>query len=417
MSNRWLLPESIDEILPPDARRLELLRRSLLDLYHSWGYELVMPPLVEFLESLLTGTGNDLDLQTFKLIDQLSGRMLGVRADMTPQVARIDAHQLRLHDDPHHPNRLCYTGTVLHTRSDGFGSSRSPLQIGAELYGHSGIASDLEIIHLMLATLRTAGVEHIHLDLGHVGIFRSLARQANLDAERETTLFSLLQGKALPELTAQLDHYALPAPVADMLLALAELNGDASTLDLARAKLEAASDDVHQALDTLDQLRQTFASDNTGSTSSTNVPGPTLHFDLAELRGGHYHTGTVFAAYVPTRGQEIARGGRYDGIGLAFGQHRPATGFSTDLKLLLALSETETLSDPARTAIYAPAAIATGSDAGLETLITTLRAGGERVIRALHDHDSTSVAVALGCNRVLRKNAADSRWAIVPLHD
>lgn len=196
-NNRWLLPQGIEEALPADAARLEALRRKLLDMYASWGYQLVMPPMIEFLESLLTGTGYDLNLQTFKLIDQLTGRSLGMRADMTPQVARIDAHQMK--QDA--PNRLCYMGTVLHTMSDGFGSSRSPMQAGAELYGHGGIESDVEILCLMVETLRAAGIENLYIDVGHVGIYRSLSKQAGFNSEQEARLFEMMQRKAIPENT------------------------------------------------------------------------------------------------------------------------------------------------------------------------------------------------------------------------
>ena len=205
MTDRWLLPEGIEEVLPEQAKRLEQLRRQLLDTYESWGYDLVMPPFIEYLESLLTGTGNDLDLQTFKLTDQLTGRMMGIRADMTPQVARIDAHQLKRDT----PTRLCYIGTVLHTRNDGFAGSRSPLQVGAELYGHAGIESDVEVISLMLQTLAISGLENPFIDLGHVGIYRELVKLAGLDKEQEATLFDSLQRKANTEIASYLKEWKL----------------------------------------------------------------------------------------------------------------------------------------------------------------------------------------------------------------
>jgi ATP phosphoribosyltransferase regulatory subunit len=204
-TDRWLLPEGIEEVLPEQAQRLEQLRRQLLDTYNNWGYDLVMPPFIEYLESLLTGTGNDLDLQTFKLTDQLTGRLMGIRADMTPQVARIDAHQLKKDT----PTRLCYMGTVLHTRTDGFAGSRSPLQVGAELYGHAGIESDVEIIGLMLETLALANVESPFIDLGHVGIYRELVKQAGLDKDQEATLFDSLQRKANTEIAAYIKDWIL----------------------------------------------------------------------------------------------------------------------------------------------------------------------------------------------------------------
>ena len=221
-TDRWLLPEGIEEVLPEQAKRLEQLRRTLLDTYESWGYDLVMPPLIEYLESLLTGTGNDLDLQTFKLTDQLTGRLMGVRADMTPQVARIDAHQLNRET----PTRLCYMGTVLHTRTDGFAGSRSPLQVGAELYGHAGIESDVEVISLMLETLAKSGVAAPFVDLGHVGIYRELVKQAGLDREQEATLFDSLQRKANTEIAEYLKDWKLDSKIASAIAALTDLNGD-----------------------------------------------------------------------------------------------------------------------------------------------------------------------------------------------
>ena len=389
--DRWLLPEGIEEILPPAAGRLERLRRDLLDLYASWGYELVVPPLIEFLESLLTGTGNDLALQTFKLTDQLSGRMMGVRADMTPQVARIDAHLLKREG----PSRLCYMGTVLRTRADGFGGSRSPYQAGVELYGHRGHESDLEVLTLMLETLAVAGVGEVHLDLGHVAIFRELVRQAGLDREREALLFEALQRKALPEIRQQLAGWALPAPCGLLLSALAELNGGPEVLEDAEALLASADEGVREALATLRRLVAALRQ---------QWPELPIHVDLAELRGYHYHTGVVFAAYVPGQGQAVAQGGRYDEIGQVFGRARPATGFSTDLATLLLLGP---LPETAGTGIYAPAV----GDAALERRVAVLRGQGERVIRALPG--TTGAPRALGCDRMLVRRGGE--WIVVPL--
>ncbi len=319
---RWLLPDGIDEVLPPQAERLEHLRRRLLDLYSRWGFELVMPPFIEYTESLLTGTGNDLDLQTFKITDQLTGRLMGVRADITPQAARIDAHRLQRET----PVRLCYLGTVLRTRADGFAGSRSPLQVGAELFGHAGIESDIEILALMIETLEVTGITDIHLDLGHVGIFRHLARQAQLDGSQETLLFEALQRKARPEIEEFLRLTHLPAPMRRLLSALPELNGGAEVLDLAATQLAAAQPEVHAALN---DLRAIVAA------LDRLAPQVTVHIDLAELRGYRYQTGAVFAAFIATHGREIARGGRYDDIGKIFGRARPATGFSADLKTLI----------------------------------------------------------------------------------
>ncbi|MDS4029768.1 MAG: ATP phosphoribosyltransferase regulatory subunit [Candidatus Contendobacter sp.] len=389
--DRWLLPEGIEEILPPAASRLERLRRDLLDLYAGWGYELVIPPLIEFLESLLTGTGNDLELQTFKLTDQLSGRMMGVRADMTPQVARIDAHLLKRDG----PVRLCYMGTVLRTRADGFGGSRSPYQAGVELYGHRGDESDLEVLALMLETLTTAGIDGAHLDLAHVTIFRELARRAGLDREREALLFETLQRKALPEIRQQLAAWAPPAPHGEQLLALAELNGGPEVLDEAEGRLAAAGEGIRAALATLRWLIAALR---------RQWPALPIHVDLAELRGYHYHTGVVFAAYVPGQGQAVAQGGRYDEIGQVFGRARPATGFSTDLATLLLLGSTpKTVSE----GIYAPAI----ADIALDRRVAELRGRGERVVRELPG--AAAKPEDLGCDRRLAWR--EGEWRVIPL--
>jgi len=379
-NNSWLLPQGIEEALPAKAARLESLRRKLLDVYASWGYQLVMPPFIEYLDSLLTGTGHDLDLQTFKLTDQLSGKTMGVRADMTPQVARIDAHQSQQDG----PNRLCYMGTILNTRSDGFGGSRSPLQVGAELYGHAGVESDVEILSLMLETFKQSGVENVFVDIGHVGIYRGLAAQAQLSEQQEATLFEMLQRKAIPEIEAFLDQQKLYADIKTMLLSLAELHGGDECLQKASSSFAAADDSVKQALE---YLQQTVAR------LKQRIPDVNIHFDLSELRGYHYQTGIVFAAYVPGQGQEIARGGRYDDIGKVFGRARPATGFSTDLKTLISLSVDS--SQNASTAILAPC----DDDAKLRDTIAALRAKGETVIEELPGQQGDAKPTC--CTRVL----------------
>jgi ATP phosphoribosyltransferase regulatory subunit len=390
---RWLLPAGIEEILPPQARAMECLRRDLLDLYGSWGYELVIPPLVDYLDSLLTGTGHDLDLQTFKLTDQLTGRMLGVRADITPQVARIDAHHLR--NDV--PTRLCYLGTVLHTRSDGFAGTRSPMQLGAEIYGHSGAESDVEILRLVMLTLAVAGIENVYLDLGHVGIYRGLARQAELDVHQETALFEALQRKAMPEIEALIRTYDLSAAPARMLLALAALNGD-DALDRAVSELAAADAPVHSALGHLRRV-----ADETRKW----LPEVPIHFDLAELRGYRYKTGMVFAAFVPGWGQEIARGGRYDQIGRVFGRARPAVGFSTDLKGLLRLGKGLESRNAPVGKVFAP----WSTDPDLQREIARLRSEGQQVIAELPGQGCT--AQELGCSEHLVHEEAG--WVLVPV--
>lgn len=390
---RWLLPAGIEEILPAQAWVIESLRRDLLDLYGSWGYELVIPPFVDYLDSLLTGTGHDLDLQTFKFTDQLSGRMLGARADMTPQVARIDAHHLR--NDV--PTRLCYLGTVLHTRSDGFAGTRSPMQIGAEIYGHSGVESDVEILRLVMLTLGVAGIGDVYLDLGHVGIFRGLARQAGLDELQEMALFDALQRKAMPEIETLIAEYGATGEPARMLLALGTLNG-AEALDRAGSELAAADASVRGALDHLQRV-----ADETRSW----LPNVPVHFDLAELRGYHYKTGVVFAAFVPGWGQEIARGGRYDDIGRVFGRARPAVGFSTDLKGLLRLGTGLEARDTLANSISAP----WSSDPGLQKEIARLRNAGRQVVAELPGQECD--ASELGCSERLVRG--EKGWVSVPV--
>jgi len=384
----WLLPEGIEEVLPPQAEYLESRRRQLLDLYRAWGYELVMTPFIEYVESLSVGTAHDLDLQTFKLTDQLNGRMMGVRADITPQVARIDAHQLRRQT----PTRLCYMGTVLRARPDGFGASRAPLQLGLELYGHAGIESDVEVFRLMVKTLRACDISNTFFDLGHVGVFRGLTKQAGLDTEQEAELFDALQRKAKPEIGIMLAQWQLDKDMVAMLNSLADLNGDDDVLSRAQAQLTSASDEVKAALANLQQVATTI---------KQVMPGISLHYDLAELRGYHYHTGVVFAAFVPGKGMAIAQGGRYDGIGKAFGNARPATGFSTDLKTLLALAPATVVKNAG---IFAP----NKQDPQLDAFIQSLRLQGERVVSALPGQAGD--AAMMGCDREIVKQGND--WVI-----
>lgn len=391
-TDRWLLPEGIQEVLPEEARRLEVLRRALLDLFALWGYELVIPPFIEFLDSLLIGTGQDLEFKTFKLTDQLSGRTLGVRADMTPQVARIDAHNLNRDE----PTRLCYLGTVLNALNDPLEKSRSPLQVGAELYGHAGIDSDLEIAQLMFETLALAGIQQVHMDLGHVAIFRGLAKQAGLDKDQESRIFEIMQRKAIPELHELLRTYRLAEPIRAMLTALPALNGTHGVLERAGDVLSGAGRNVIEALDYLDEFSQRLR---------LRFPSLPLNFDLAELRGYHYQTGVVFAAFVPGYGREIARGGRYDEIGKVFGRARPATGFSADVKVLASL--THNVCNYRPSAIFAPAA----NDPGLDEKIRDLRVSGRVVIQELPGQ--TGGAEQMNCGYRLERQ--DDGWLVVAL--
>jgi ATP phosphoribosyltransferase regulatory subunit len=318
---KWILPEHVEDILPDEAERLEGLRRALLDHFRGHGYRLVQPPLVEHLESLLTGTGRDLELQTFKVIDPMSGRLLGVRADITPQVARIDAHLL---NEPG-VTRLCYVGSVLRTLPAGIGETREVVQIGAELYGEPGIAGDREVVALLLSSLAAAGARGLHLDLGHVGVYRALANAAGISgAGDDSDLFAALRAKDVPlvaELTAR-----LPAAWRDALTALPTLYGPAAeVIAEARARLP----DTPAICNALDALATLAAS------AQNEVEA--LHVDLADLTGYHYQNGAIFSVFTAGETNPIGNGGRYDGIGKAFGRARPATGFTLDLRQLAGL--------------------------------------------------------------------------------
>ncbi len=389
---RWQLPVGLDEILPPDGARYEQLRRNLIDLFEAWGYDLVIPPLVEYLDSLLTGTGQDLELQTFKLTDLESGKTLGVRADMTPQVSRIDAHPLKREG----PSRLSYIGTVLRTRPAGVARSRSPVQVGAELYGHAGIDSDDEVVRLMLACLQVARIEPIHLDLGHVAIFNQLASAAGVAPAQQSRLFDALQRKSSLDLSRIIDELS-PSPYTDALLALPALHGGVEILDEARRQLGAAGAEVLQAIAEVEALAERI---------SQRAGFAEVYVDLAELRGYHYHTGVVFAAFTAGHGQEIARGGRYDGVGAAFGRARAATGFSTDLRTLLLVGHAPAVE---RSGILAPRA---AGDVALQAEISRLRARGERVVETLGGQ--TLDYTELGCDRVLHKGD-DGEYRVLAL--
>ena len=386
MTNRhWLLPEAIEDVLPRDATRIEALRRSLLDEFSRHGYDFVIPPLLEYVESLLTGSGHDLDLRTFKLVDQISGRSMGVRADITPQVARIDAHLLNRKG----VTRLCYCGSVLHTLPAGFNATREPLQIGAELYGHAGLEADIEAIRLLAAALRLCNITASRVDLGHVAIFRALARQAGLAPQAEEELFDALQGKDLPmvrELVA-----GLADPIRSALLALPELYGDRRMLNRA-AEVLPALPEIAAALSDLRRLADALA----------DLP---LSFDLADLRGYHYHSGVVFAAYCAGSPGAVALGGRYDDFGRAYGRARPATGFSMDLRELARLSPN---GEP-RGAILAP----WPEDDALHAEALRLRLQGERVVLALPGHDNTWCEA--GCDRTLVRSGND--WIVESLKE
>lgn len=390
-ANRWLLPDGVDEILPPQASQLESLRRELLDLYSTWGYELVMTPLIEFLDSLLIVPSTELQLQTFKIVDQLTGRGMGVRADITSQVARIDSHVL--HRDA--PTRLCYADNVLHTLPKSLLGSRSPLTIGAELYGHSGIESDIEVISLLLHTLAKADIAGTRLALGHVGIYRALTRQATLPGELAQKLFAALQRKATGEIEQVLEEGKADKTLIDNIKALSTLHGDERVLDRAAREINSTLPQVGESIEQLRQIADGI---------KVAFPEQSLYFDLGELRGYEYHTGVVFAAYVSGYGEAIANGGRYDDIGEVFGRARAATGFDADLKILLALGQRPVDCDRR---IFAPA----DTDPALEAAIASLREDGERVVRAFPGQAES--ATDMGCTHQLVK--AGKGWQVKPV--
>tara|TARA_R110001592_G_scaffold61158_22_gene186278 strand:+ start:4000 stop:5169 length:1170 start_codon:yes stop_codon:yes gene_type:complete len=385
--DRWLLPDGVEELLPAQAAQVEALRRQLLDLYKRWGYELVIPPMLEYTESLLVGLGSDIDLLTFRVTDQLTGRMMGLRADMTPQAARIDAHSLGRDG----PVRLCYAGSVLHSKPKKPLASRSPIQLGAELYGDNSPASDLEIICLMLETLRVAGLDGITLDTGHVAIYRAVIKAAKLNGEQEARYFDILQRKAKTELLEFVASLAVDDSVAGHLLVLNELHGGSDVLVKGR-KVFADIPEAIDAIASLEQLTETLAQ---------RIPDLKFYFDLAELRGYHYHTGVVFSALVREHGQALASGGRYDDIGQVFGRARPATGFSIDLKALLGLLPSLTES----AAIFAPY----DSSPAQWQFVQSLRESGEKVICGLPGQDADAA-----CDRVVRK--VKEQWCVVSLN-
>lgn len=381
----WLLPEYIEDVLPAEAARIELMRRKLLDLFRVHGYQYVIPPMLEYMESLTTGVGHDLDIATFKVVDQLSGRLMGVRADMTPQAARIDAHLLN-HQGV---TRLCYAGSVLRTKPDGLARSREPLQIGAELYGHAGIASDIEIQSLLVKALQAIGIDQVHLDFSHVNVFGSLVESCHIDSQLEQDLYAALQSKDQAAVAALSQH--LDAGTRDALIRLTELNGDKRVLKKAQSILP-ATPAIQKALESLLQVADALA--NMGVTTS---------FDLSELRGYHYHSGIVFAAYAQGYKGPLALGGRYDEVGQAFGRARPATGFSLDLRGVV------TALPPAvsETAIFAPA----DNDEALVTKINALRQEGYAVIQELPE--TVSDLSELNCSKKLER--FNSGWHVVDI--
>ena len=375
--NRWLLPDGVEEVLPAEAQSVEQLRRRLLDLYASWGYELIMPPLIEFTDSLLSGVGGDLDLLTVKVVDQLSGRLMGLRADMTPQAARIDAHSYVKSG----PSRLCYADHVLHAKPKSPLAVRTPLQAGVELFGEASLDADIEVISLLLASLAQINVPKVTLALGHVGIYRALLESLELGATDESIFFDLLEAKDVAEIKRWASENFESAQTINWLTTLPTLCGGIDTLVDACEQLHDAPAEVEAAIDELRAVSDVI---------TERYPEINLYFDLSELRGYHYHTGLVFAAFAEGFGDAIANGGRYDHIGEAFGRARPATGFGLNVTSVLSLLS---LTQPSN-GIYAPSS----TDAEQWQAIQALREGGARVVSGL---SQTPDFTELRCDREL----------------
>lgn len=386
-ADRWLLPDGIEEVLPPQARGVEQLRRHLLDDFDRWGYDFVIPPALEYLDSLLTGTASDLDLQTFKVTDQLSGRLMGLSADTTPQTARIDAHSWAQEG----VSRLCYCRTVFHAKAASILAGRTPTQIGAELYGESGAGADIEIISLMLNALQQAGLQNLHLDLGHVGIFKAFSEKAQLSSVAEENLFALLKVKCATDLDAWAEEFLDDAALTKAFKALVRLQGGMEVLDQVDQQLSSVVPEVSAIIEHLKQVCQTIK-------TRYNVP---MYFDFTDLRGYNYHTGLVFAAYVPGYGDAVAKGGRYNETGAVFGRARPATGFSADLKVLAQLGSFSTAQADI---VKAPAPYTQENEQELLDLIAELRANGKRVEVQLSGEMPTSGA---------RVELKDGQWKLI----
>lgn len=388
----WALPEHIEDVLPHDAQKLESARRVALDLFVSHGYELVVPPLLEYVDSLLSGSGHDMDLATFKLVDQLSGRTMGIRADTTPQVARIDAHVLNRQG----VSRLCYAGSVLHTLPSGLGKSRQPFQAGAELYGHSGLEADIEIQQLMLDALRAIGVNAVQLDIGHPAIFRALVDLAGVSVDTAEAMFVATEAKDIPaliNLSQSITHSENADKVTKALLVLPTLYGGEEVFALALSVLPADA----RIAGALAQLKSIY--------TKFSLQGVVVSIDLGEMGGFNYESGVVFAAFADGASDAVARGGRYDEVGKAFGRARAATGFSLDLKSLLPLIAVEST----RRAILAPVT----EDADARAEMAKLRAAGEIVVARLPGHEEHRHE--LGCDRELV--LVNGRYAVVSLQN
>ena len=397
IADRWLLPDGVEEILPPEAEKLENLRRRILDLYGLWGYKLVIPPLIEFLESLLIGSGRDLELQTFKLTDQLTGRLMGVRADITPQVARIDAHCLNNSRSSDGngliPARLCYAGSVLHAKPAHLLAPRTFIQTGIELYGHGGVESDVEVINILLDTMTAAECGRVLVNLGHVGIVSGLLNATGLSETLKQELFELYQRKDVTGLEHFIDQHVMDKSLAQMLRQLITLSGEEEVLKQAKQQLKSAPNSVLAGIDELEKIV---------SGVKTYHQDAEFYFDLGEMHSYNYHTGVVFSVFKAGSGEELAQGGRYDHIGEVFGCARPATGFSTDL---LMLSKLSACSFDDVGAIYAPSL----DDPLLLKEVQKLRKQDRRIVSALSGDATT--ATDLNCSHQFVKQG--DKWVVV----
>ena len=379
----WVLPDHIADVLPSEARHIEELRRLCLDTARVFGYELVIPPLIEHIESLLSGTGSTLDLQTFKMVDQLSGRTLGLRVDTTPQVARIDAHLLNRAG----VTRLCYCGPTLHTRAPGPYATREPLQLGAEIYGHAGLEADLEILQLALQCLQVSGISSFHVDLSDARILPALLRGQGLASSQQEAIGQALSGKDISAMRRI--GASLPSSLCEALVALVQLYGGLDVLDRA----EEIFKDWPEVLLALSQMRWL----------ATHIHGNQVSIDLADLRGATYYSGPRFAVFVPEASDALVRGGRYDEVGALFGRKRPSAGFSLDIKALVSLIQRPV----PQAAIRAP----WGEDEGLHQSITQLRQQGHTVVCMLPGHDSEVDEFHCDRELVLLKG----QWTLQPL--
>ncbi|MEA1888860.1 MAG: ATP phosphoribosyltransferase regulatory subunit [Pseudomonadota bacterium] len=387
--DRWLLPVGVEETLPAEAARIEKLRRKVLDLLGGWGYDLVMPPLMEYLDSLLTGVGHGLEIETFKLTDQMSGKMMGVRADMTPQVARIDAHYL--HNDG--ANRLCYFGPVLRTRPDCLGCSRVPLQLGAELFGVKNYRADVEIVELLVETLHSIGLENLHVDLGHMGIFQALVATEGLDADSQDKLVEVISSHAGNDVAQFCQSQGLSAEASELFILLTVSSGEVDSLPALAEKFFASSDEVKAAIDNLSSIAGSL---------KKRLPATRLYYDLAELKGKSYHNGLVFSVYIPGTGRAIANGGRYDDIGIEFGRARAATGFSLDLRAVSGLISQPELKMTSSATVYAP----DDDDPELLDVVKQLRQNGKRVVFCYDNEQSADGKYAA---KLVRQ---DGKWIL-----